>query len=894
MATAYWEKRVKLAQRSIDRRDKALIDKLSNSFDRINGQLNSDINKIVSTYTRKTGLTPEQAFKYLNEGVPLDVRNELLAKIQTVATPGERRKLETLMNTDRYQGRITRLDAIRADTRIALTKNAEVQLAEVTNHLKATAQSSYARSMFDIQKASGFAFSPHGVSAASINKILRTPWSGATYSSRVWKARDAMAANLDGMMIEMFSMGKLSDQSLKDLRGSVDLNKWRQQATSKFKSETDYAKYAVNRLVRTETTYVANAADAEAYEECEIEKYEFISVLDMRTSPVCREHDGKIYALSEKEEGVNYPPLHPFCRSAVAPSLDSVNRAELQRRARDPKTGKNVLIPADMDYNEWKAWVDDGSPDINGWRADVLNKENDKVGNPKPADGKILNEKERVDHVMKLTGATHEEAVRYEHAVRSYSVGGQLTDAEKIDLDAFIEKSAKYEGSVFRGIACDEEEYKAIVGSLKQGEEYNGLNRAESWTSDRDVAAKYAKEKAKWMDSVVFECDKNVSGAPVAYISGHPSEAEVLLPSNAKWKVIKIEETMVGDSKKAIVTLSEIKSEASSLTSGVSSLTGNKGLKAKLGDTGMQPGAVPTRLEKLKAIADSPNATSSDKIEYLRQKVAVEGFNSNDAKEAGRIVHEETHGKLDKAIAHKNELNDEVIRLSGETSKLTFGSPEREASMVKVREAQENLYEANRVVRVTSKEQAEQTKAAFAKIRPMGATKEQLEEHIVIKGGVGSEFKNVVAKALNQYPTEWIEDSIAQSKLQIGFSERGSYFRGKNTIYLSGKTKEQQEKVALHELGHRMEHINGRISDASKKYLEERTAGEKARWLGEGYGKYEVAKFDKWMEPYMGKVYYSDATEQLSMATEYIFGGYEKMPKDMDFVHYYQGVMALI
>lgn len=367
MASAYWEDRVKLAQRAIDRRDNILVNKLSGSFDRINRQLNNDIGKIISTYTRKTGLTPEQAFQYLNEGLPQNVRNELLAKIQTVTSARERGKLETIMRTDRYQDRITRMDAIKADTRIALTKNAEVQIGEVTNHLKKTAQESYARSMFDIQKASGYAFSPHGVSADSINKILRTPWSGSTYSSRIWKAKDVMASNLDSVMTEMFSMGKLSDKTLKDLQGAVSFDKWKQQATSKFKNETQYAKYNVQRLIRTETNYVANAADAEAYEECEIEKYEFIAVLDGRTSPMCQQHDGKVYSMAEKEEGVNFPPLHPFCRSSVAPSLDSVNRSELQRRARDPETGKNVLIPADMDFQSWKAWVADGSPNIDTW-----------------------------------------------------------------------------------------------------------------------------------------------------------------------------------------------------------------------------------------------------------------------------------------------------------------------------------------------------------------------------------------------------------------------------------------------------------------------------------------------------------------------------------------------
>jgi uncharacterized protein with gpF-like domain len=41
-------------------------------------------------------------------------------------------------------------------------------------------------------------------------------------------------------------------------------------------------------------------ARAKAYEEAGIEKYRFVAVLDVRTSEVCREKDGKEYYLKDK------------------------------------------------------------------------------------------------------------------------------------------------------------------------------------------------------------------------------------------------------------------------------------------------------------------------------------------------------------------------------------------------------------------------------------------------------------------------------------------------------------------------------------------------------------------------------------------------------------------
>jgi hypothetical protein len=77
--------------------------------------------------------------------------------------------------------------------------------------------------------------------------------------------------------------------------------------------------------------------------------------------------DGKIFDLKDKEVGVNWPPLHPHCRSSTACVIDGLTREGLTRAARD-KDGKSVYVPRDMKYNSWIAWQKDGAPaDVKAW-----------------------------------------------------------------------------------------------------------------------------------------------------------------------------------------------------------------------------------------------------------------------------------------------------------------------------------------------------------------------------------------------------------------------------------------------------------------------------------------------------------------------------------------------
>ena len=118
------------------------------------------------------------------------------------------------------------------------------------------------------------------------------------------------------------------------------------------------------RLIRTEVNYFCNQGALEGYREAEIEEYEFLATLDLRTSAACRELDGKKFPLAKAQPGKNCPPVHPYCRSTVVPIIDTPGLKRMEKRAaRDTETGKSVQI-GDMSYEEWKEWQKSGNPDI--------------------------------------------------------------------------------------------------------------------------------------------------------------------------------------------------------------------------------------------------------------------------------------------------------------------------------------------------------------------------------------------------------------------------------------------------------------------------------------------------------------------------------------------------
>lgn len=158
------------------------------------------------------------------------------------------------------------------------------------------------------------------------------------YSERVWRNTRAVAQEVKEALLVNLITGRTERETAEML-------------TKKFAGGSSKAR----RLIRTESCYLSNQLEMESYKECGIDKYQYLATLDLRTSEICRELDGKVFLVKDQQPGKNCPPMHPWCRSTTIAIIGEKMLEGMKRRARDPVTGKTYLVPVSMNYREWYA-----------------------------------------------------------------------------------------------------------------------------------------------------------------------------------------------------------------------------------------------------------------------------------------------------------------------------------------------------------------------------------------------------------------------------------------------------------------------------------------------------------------------------------------------------------
>lgn len=171
----------------------------------------------------------------------------------------------------------------------------------------------------------------------AIERIYQTPWSGKSFSERIWGNNKKLISEVRHILAQGAVQGS-------------SIEKMSRQLTQRMKVDYNRAEC----LIRTETAYIREQATADSYTELGIEQYEYLATLDNRTSAVCRSLDKKVFTMKERMIGVNYPPMHPRCRSTTIPYFpeDSILTRGETRAARD-ENDKTVQVDARMDYETW-------------------------------------------------------------------------------------------------------------------------------------------------------------------------------------------------------------------------------------------------------------------------------------------------------------------------------------------------------------------------------------------------------------------------------------------------------------------------------------------------------------------------------------------------------------
>ena len=299
----YWIRRAEELEKRAAEQGETLIRQALRHYKRAAQEISSQIEEFYGRYASEQGLSYAEAVKVLRGSEAKAWTKTLGAYVDEInALPDGALKdrLKAELDARAYSSRITRLDALKAQVDMEVDRlmiDLEDGMGEGFGDLYTD---SYYRKMYDIQRHAGKMFDFAHLNRELVEQTLSYPWSGADFSSRLWENKRALLFHLREIMTQGAVQGK----------GVAALSK-------ELSDKLGQSYKTAERLIRTEANHFHNAADVAAYKAAGVRQYEFIATLDNRTSAVCAGLDGKVFDIGDAQTGVNYPPMHPNCRSTT-------------------------------------------------------------------------------------------------------------------------------------------------------------------------------------------------------------------------------------------------------------------------------------------------------------------------------------------------------------------------------------------------------------------------------------------------------------------------------------------------------------------------------------------------------------------------------------------------
>lgn len=332
----YWRKRTLQLEDALNNKGVTYFHELERAYQQAARETEKEILKLYTRLATENNISLTEAKKLLTTNELEEFRwsvEQYIKYGKKNAVSGE--WLKQLENAS-LKYRISRLEAMN----VQMQNQVEVLMGnELDSFSKVMSDiyiEGYYRNAHILQTGLGVGSSLAAINSDLVEKVLIKPWTadGLNFSERIWgKHRPQLINELHTQLTQSIIKGEAPDKVINAI-------------AKKFK----VAKSRAGNLVMTESAYFGTKAQQDCYKELDVEMQQFVATLDLKTSEICQDMDGKIFKSSEVVVGVNAPPLHCRCRSVMIPYFpDNVT----SRAARDVKTGKTVSISGNMTYHEW-------------------------------------------------------------------------------------------------------------------------------------------------------------------------------------------------------------------------------------------------------------------------------------------------------------------------------------------------------------------------------------------------------------------------------------------------------------------------------------------------------------------------------------------------------------
>ena len=334
MNNEYWAERFLLLNEMLLQKGEAYQKQLEEVYAMVFLSIEKEINDFYNRFAKNNAITFQEAKTLLDSRQREAFQMTLQEYIQYGSMEGVDEKwLKKLENASTVH-RITMLQAIQYQLQHHAERLTAKKAEGLTRALKEIYKEGYYRTAYTMQINNPFA----KIDENKIEKVLSRPWSpdGKNFSQRIWGSdRSNLIHQLNTRFTQGIIRGQAREKIIKDMKKALNSSA---QATK--------------RLVLTESAFVASASRKDCFEELGVEKYQFLATLDLKTSVICQDMDGKVFERKDYQIGVTAPPMHPHCRSTTVPYFDDTLTQTEQRAARG-EDGKTYYVPADMTYKQW-------------------------------------------------------------------------------------------------------------------------------------------------------------------------------------------------------------------------------------------------------------------------------------------------------------------------------------------------------------------------------------------------------------------------------------------------------------------------------------------------------------------------------------------------------------
>jgi SPP1 gp7 family putative phage head morphogenesis protein len=291
---SYWVKRERDNIKLEQMKDAAVTKKLNQIINTALQEIEKEINAFYFRYAAKNELTIAEARKRVTE---FDVKSFENTAARYVREKDFSEKANKELYTYNTKMRISRQELLMMYLNAHLVSMANEQVKTFQEYLEQAGIS-------EVLRQAGILGADMSITTSTLKSIVGASFYGAKWSTRIWGDMKALREELDVIINSAIVRGVHPNRYVKKVRERFDVTS-----------------FEAKRLLITETARVQVEAQKLSYQavsDDEEAEYEYVAVMDGKTTKKCKRLNRKKFKVKNMKPGVNAPPLHPFCRSSTA------------------------------------------------------------------------------------------------------------------------------------------------------------------------------------------------------------------------------------------------------------------------------------------------------------------------------------------------------------------------------------------------------------------------------------------------------------------------------------------------------------------------------------------------------------------------------------------------